>query len=341
MQVALKKNKRRTIVVVAEIIALAVFVIAFINFGSEKINPKQVFAFAGNIEAGTKITEKDLIRVPISSMTKTVDMIDATDFASVIGKYTMTDVYVNTIVYRQQLSDVNTSGTLGAQDLSNSLTISLPIDFTEGIAGDLKAGDRVNLLFKSSGAVADAQGNENEFYYAKIFMTGVPVYQVNTSDGYKFVSRANKFRNEVVSSSTDNVEDLTGSADVGDIASITLIVTPEQFEQIEARRLAGDIKFAKCFDETQAHETLGFVIGNYGKIFSGNANAETGNLQIVDSYTDDDPNKQQNINTNKGNVIGNQSVEEGEGTVWTSGEGTGEGSQGRYSPAGTGMTAVE
>lgn len=336
----MKKNKRRTIIVIAEIIALAVFVIMFINFGSEKINPKQVFAYANNIEAGTRISEKDLIRVPISAMTKTVDMVDASDFASIVGKYTTTNVYVNTIVYKQQVSDVNSSGTLQAQDLSNSVKISLPIDFIEGFAGDLKAGDKVNLLFKSTGSVNDAQGNANDFFYAKIFMTGVPVYQVNTSDGYKFVSRADRLRSETVTSNTENVEAITNNEDVGDIASVTLIVTPEQFEQIEARRMAGEIKFAKCFDETQAHETLGFVIGNYGKIFSGNANAETGNLLIVDSYTDDDPNKKENVNTNKGSVT-NPKAEEGEGSVWTSGEGTAQEPNSNHSAAGTGMTAVE
>ena len=70
------------------------------------------------------------------------------------------------------------------------------------------------------------------------------------------------------------------------ITSISLVVTPEQAEQIEARRLAGELKFVKRFLESESHETLGFVIGNYGKIFSGNANAETGSIQIIESFTD-------------------------------------------------------
>jgi pilus assembly protein CpaB len=79
-------------------------------------------------------------------------------------------------------------------------------------------------------------------------------------------------------------EDATEAPTYEAIASISLIVTPEQAEQIEARKLSGNIVFVKRFEESETHETLGFVIGQYGKLFAGNANAETGNIQVSDAF---------------------------------------------------------
>lgn len=319
----MKKNKKRIVSLTLQLIVLAIFVLTIFKYNSDKINPRQVFAYASNLEAGTRITESDLIRVPISSMTVTTDMVPADDYASIVGRYLKTDVFVNTLAYTQQLADTNSTGMLASLDLSNSVLISLPLDMIESLAGDIEAGDYVDLLFKSQGAAESAQGSENEFYYAKIFMRNLPVYQVNTTDGYKWVSRADMTVTDVNANPSEAGE-LTGN-ESGEMGSITLVVTPEQFEQIEARRLAGEIKIAKRFDETQNHETLGFVIGNYGKIFSGNANAETGNLQIVDSYVDDDPNNARDVNTAQGNVTLGDSEKNGNQTTITDGNGNGTG----------------
>jgi hypothetical protein len=48
--------------------------------------------------------------------------------------------------------------------------------------------------------------------------------------------------------------------------------------------LVGEIVFVKRFEESETHETLGFVMGEYGKLFAGNANAETGNIQVSDAF---------------------------------------------------------
>lgn len=297
------KTKRRTWVFVAEIIALLIFIFFFIKYGSDKINPDQVFAYSRNIVAGETIEETDLISVPISSMTRTADMITISEYASIVGKKAATNVYVNNIAYRSQLTDIDTQSNVINQDLSNKVLYSMPFDYIEGFAGNLKTGDTIDLLFTSTGSVSDGE-NENSFIYSKIFMRDIMIYNVNTGDGYKFVDHSELTESQVTTgtSETDGTMELTSSAP----ASITLILTPEQAEQLDARRVAGTIKFVKRFEETQTHETLGFVIGNYGKIFSGNANAETGNLQIVDSYTDDDPNGVDSINTSQGG-IGNTS----------------------------------
>lgn len=295
------KSKRRTLILCAQLVALLIFVFIFIKFGSDKINPEQVFAYSRDLSAGDKIAEEDLILVPISAMTRTSDMLTVSDAANVVGKRVATDVYTNNIVYVAQLTDIDESGTqVILQDLSNKILYSMPVDYVEGLAGHLKSGDRIDLMFTHTGSVSNGE-NENEFTYSKIFLREIMVYNVNTGDGYKFVDHSEIYEAEVeTASDTNNMLELTSS----EPASITLILTPEQAEQLNARRTVGSVKILKRFDETQTHETLGFVIGNYGKIFSGNANAETANLQIVDSYTDDDPNKRDSVNTNQGSLTG-------------------------------------
>ena len=292
------KTKRRTWVFIAEIIALIIFIFVFVKFGSDKVNPEQVFAYSRDMIQGETIEETDLISVPISSMTRTQDMITISEYASVVGKKVGADVFANNIVYRAQLTDIDEGGTIINQDLSNKILYSMPIEYIEGLAGHLKTGDKIDLLFTSTGNVSDGE-NENSFIYSKIFMRDIAVYNVNTGDGYKFVDHSNITEADIeTASDTNDMLEVTSS----EPTSITLILTPEQAEQLDARRTAGAVKILKRFEETQTHETLGFVIGNYGKIFSGNANAETGNLQIIDSYTDDDPNKIPGLNTNKGSV---------------------------------------
>lgn len=331
--------KRGTLILCAQLIALLVFVIIFIKFGSDKINPEQVFAYSRDLSAGDKIAEEDLIVVPISSMTKTIDMFTVADAANVVGKRVSTDVYTNNIVYAAQLTDIDESGSeVILQDLSNKVLYSMPVDYTEGVAGNLKAGDRIDLMFTHTGSVSDGE-NENSFTYSKIFMREIMIYNINTGDGYKFVDHSEIYEAEIeTASDTNNMLELTSS----EPTSITLILTPEQAEQLSARRAVGNVKLLKRFDETQTHETLGFVIGNYGKIFSGNANAETANLQIVDSYTDDDPNKRDSVNTNQGSLGTSEDGSQGNGRPGSTGNNNAQsGAQGgQVSGIATGTTTV-
>jgi len=198
----------------------------------------------------------------------------------------LTKVYANNIAYIPQLGNLDNGDRFSSMDLANSRLLSLPINFIEGVAGDFKKGDRLDLLFKGTGKVSNATaGEQSDFVYSKIFLQDIPIYQVNTPDGYKFTSHANVGQGEKLTADGVDLKGEQQSVSAGSqtIGSVTLLVTPEQAEQIEARRLNGDIKVLKRFPESQTHETLGFVIGNYGKVFSGNANAETGSLQVIDS----------------------------------------------------------
>lgn len=269
------KNKKKIVIALIQIVIMIVFVFSYKAYNDNSVKPVYVISYNRNIEPGVKITQQDLQKVPVSQATLNGNMFQATELSKIVGTYTNTKVYANNLAYKEQVGNINTVDKFASMDLSNKIVISLPMTLTEGVAGDFEAGDRVDILYSGTGESTNlVTGESEEFSYAKTFLRDIPVYQVNTTDGFKYVSRAN------VTPGEKYTEDDGGNAYAGELGSISLIVTPEQFEEIEARRNTGSIKISKRFEETENHETLGFVIGNYGKIFSGNANAETGRLQM-------------------------------------------------------------
>lgn len=271
------RNKKKLIVLFLQLVLIAAFVFTYKQYVDFSLEPTKVYGYARNLEEGVKITERDLVAISLSQMTLNSNMIEITNKNEVIGKYTTMPVLKHSIVYKGQLGDITSVDKFASLDLSNSRVISLPIDYTNGVAGDFKRGDRLDLMYSNGSAVANSGDSSTSFAYAKIFLQNVPVYQVNTGSGHMFTAHADKDMYAPVAQGET-------APTYEEITSISLIVTPEQAEQIEARQLTGNIRFVKRFEESETHETLGFVIGQYGKLFAGNANAETGNVQVSDAF---------------------------------------------------------
>jgi pilus assembly protein CpaB len=272
------RNKKKLIVLLIQIILILMFVFTYKQYVEFSLQPTEVYMYARNLDVGIKVTERDLITTPLSQMTLQNNMILAGNKNEVLGKYTTVKAIKNTIVYREQLGDISTVDKFASLDLSNSRVIALPASYETTVAGDLERGDRIDLMYTNGGATATTEEGSTSFAYAKIFMQNIPIYQLNTSDGFRFTGHANQDAYVV------NDDGTTTSQSYDGIASISLIVTPEQAEEIHARLLTGSIVFVKRFEESETHETLGFVIGEYGKLFAGNANAETGNIQVSDAF---------------------------------------------------------
>lgn len=301
------KNKKKLIVLFLQIILIAAFVFTYKQYVEFSLQPTEVYGYARGLDAGIKITERDLVAIPLSQMTLNSNMVTINDKNSVIGKYTRIPVVQYSIVYKEQLGDITSVDKFASLDLSNSRVISLPIEYVNGVSGDFKRGDRLDLMYSTAGATASSGGDDGvSFTYAKIFMQNVPVYQVNTASGYKFTAHADK---DMYSVPAEGEADATQGQTYEAIASISLIVTPEQAEQIEARKLSGNIVFVKRFEESETHETLGFVIGQYGKIFAGNANAETGNIQVSDAFVVKTPENAESTNNDVSFGTGNMEVD--------------------------------
>lgn len=272
------KNKKKIIVLALQIILIIGFVFVYRQYVDFNLQPTNVFGYARALDSGVKITERDLVEIPLSQMTLNSSMIRTENKNEVIGKYTTLKVVRGSIVYKEQLGDITSVDVFASLDLSNSRVIALPISYETGVGGDFERGERVDLLFKATGVVKGDDEEEFTFSYSKIFMQNIPIYQLNTSTGFKYTNHAG-----LDAYATDSDGNTTAQAYEAP-ATISLIVSPEQAEEIETRRLRGEIIFVKRFEESETHETLGYVIGEYGKIFAGNANAETSNVKVSDAY---------------------------------------------------------
>lgn len=302
------KNKKKIVILLIQLFAIVLFVISYKSYTDTIMKPIEVFMFSRNIEEGTKITEKDIVIGTVSSTNYNSSMILSSDASSIIGRYTTTKVFSSNYCYVEQFGDLNETDSFSSLDLSNARIISLPVDMLNDSGGYLGEGDKIDLIFSGQGESTivnvNSQNDENggssssgeAFYYSKVFMQDLIVYKVINNTGYKYLPKTNRFNGQAPEN-VDSILSGGGEIDSGSIGAVLLIVTPEQAEQLKTRQQVGTINILKRFDESETHETLGYVLGNYGKVFSGNANAETGSLQIISTIQDTDTKDETYINS--------------------------------------------
>ena len=296
------KNKKKLTILVIQLFVLIVFVFSYKSYTDTVVKPISVFMFANDLQEGAKIEEKDLVLTEVAANTYRKNMILASDASSIIGKYTTSRCFKDTICYTSQFGDLNTSNSMFASlDLTNTVLMSLSVDMND-VGGYLAPGDKINLIFTSNGSakIIDISSDSNDgsnqgdggnketsesFTFSKTFMQDVYIYDVIGGNGFKYIYKTDRYNGELPTGV--NVSDVA-TADNNSISYLLLIVSPEEAEEIKTRERVGDITVVKRFDETETHDTLGYVIGNYGKIFSGNANAETSSLQIISTIQDTD-----------------------------------------------------
>ena len=287
-------SKKRIFVIILQLLVIIVCGILFYTFAQKTIDPVNVYVYSKTIDnknyplktsmfgGGDAATEEaasnigaDVHMVTIPKNALTPNMV--TDPKDIEGKYLDSKVYAGQYVYKEQLVDEGNVDYFNTIDLKNYRKISIPVDYTTALSGNLKRGDKVDLIFSSEGDGKDSEGDDTTFTYAKTVLQDIPVYAVNTGDGYKFTDHSNKY-------DTSEMEDLTVTGteySTGELAILTLAVTLEQAEEIEARMKKGDIRIVGRFDESENYQTLGYVIGDYDKVFTGNVNAETNKASVT------------------------------------------------------------
>lgn len=318
------RNKKKMIILAIQILAVIIFVMSYKSYTDTVMKPINVYMWAREIGENIQIKESDIIVGKVSSTDYTANMILTSDAKSIIGSYTTSKVYPDTYIYYKQIGEANvTAADFANLDLTNARVISIPCSVANDAGADFSEGDKIDLIFTANGSATivnpqtengEQAGNSNtsdssSFTYSKFFMQDVTIYKTLTSSGYKTTKRADRFSGEQISG-VDTAEDV--QADSGGISTLLIIVTPEQAEEIKAREKTGDITIAKRFEQSETHETLGYVMGNYGKVFAGNANAETGSLQIVSTIQDTDTNTNNGDGAamlqNKSNVVADGSL---------------------------------
>lgn len=268
-------KRKRTLILALQLCLVIVTAFSFITYVQKEVQPVTVYMFSRDLAVNDQITEADIKAVSIPAKAVTSDFALKKD--DIVGKYVGAKVFANTFVYKKQLLEEGEIDPFESMDLSKLRKISLPISYVDGFGGNIKRGDRVDLIFTGSGRNKDENGNEQSFQYSKVFLQDVLVYNVTTADGTPYIDRS-----ESVNPNQNSVggEKIDTTANSGDLAVVTLAVTLDQAEEITARMNAGSIRLVARFDENQSYETLGFVLGEYSLIFTAPANVETSRATI-------------------------------------------------------------
>jgi len=261
------------IILFFQLVLIVGFSFSFYNYVQKEVQPVDVFVYNKDLDVNTQITASDITKVSVPSKAVTKDF--ALDPKEVVGKYVQTQVFANQFVYDKQLVDEGETDPFESMDLAKLRKISLPISYVEGFGGNISRGDKVDLVFTGQGTKQDETGMEQTFRYSKVFLQDVYVYGVTTDDGYQFQDRTQT--SGVVEDETEQIDTTSSSSE---LAVLTLAVTLEQAEEIRARMSSGEVSFLSRFDDNESYETLGFVLGDYEKVFSAPANAETGRTTI-------------------------------------------------------------
>lgn len=274
-------KKKRRIVLLIQIILVVLSVFLLIQYTNKQVELTDVYVYSRDInDVSDKLTKEDVkkVSIPITAISK--------DFAlkeeEIVGKHVDSKVRAGQYVYKNQLIELDEVDVFETMDLSEYRKISLPISFVDGFAGNIKRGDRVDLVYTGEGLKVDEESLEDkEYKYSKVFMQDVLVYSVNTDDGFKFVDRSQYTPNAFDEDEEEEIDD-------SEIATITLAVTLEQAEEIEVRTNAGIVRFLGRFNESESYETLGYTIGEYDEIQSGQGCGEVEIEKNIEENTEEE-----------------------------------------------------
>lgn len=272
-------KKKRLLVLFIQLALMVILAISFYSYVQKEVKPVKVYTYSQDLEKNESVT-LGVLEIPAKAVQEDMLLVNKNNKkAELEKKVVSTDVNAGQYVYSKQLMKATKVDKFETMDLSKYRKVSLPITFVDGFGGDVKRGDSLDLIFTGQGEKEEEGENSSvktNFQYSKAFLQDVLVYNVTTTTGYRFENHSGLREGEV----TEEGEEIQTSNGSEELAVVTLAVTLDQAEEIQARQAIGEISFASRFEENQSYETLGFVIGEYEKIFSAPANAETGRATI-------------------------------------------------------------
>lgn len=292
-------KKKKTIALILQIVITVAFIFSSYQYVQKTVADTPVYMFTRNISKNTQIGEDDVKVVNIPK--KALSNKNVFKKEDIVGKYVNTDVFAGNLAYKNQIIDEGEIEIFEKLDLTKMRKISLPVNYLESFGGDLRRGDRVDLAYIGTGSKKlDEFGEQEQFTYSKTFLQDVLVWNVVTGDGYKYVPK-NQYSKTELAAETEKYEGgekIEISPNEGELKIVTLMVTLEQAEEINARLNTGKIRLIGRFDESESYETLGYVLGDYGKIFTGSANVETSRTTINENIEKGGTNNKAKIENN-------------------------------------------
>lgn len=277
------KNKKALITLLVQFVVVAVLGFLIYTYVQTQIQPITVYEYKERTLVNTVIDEaifkQNLQTKVIAKRDFTPNMVRTKE--ELIGKAVNTTLYPNQLVYSEYLIEVEDIDIFKTMDLSSYRKVALPINYLESFGGNIKPGEMVDLFFVGKGVKTDDEGNQTPFNYSKQFLSEILVYRVLTEDGYRY----NDHSHLAIGENPKDVETvkLDGSnLYEGDLGMMVILVTPDELEELYVRLATGYVKVVGRFRESKTVETVGFVSGEYEKIFLGNGNAETARTSVTE-----------------------------------------------------------
>lgn len=237
----------------------------FYVYTQNQIEPVKVYQFSRDIAPNTKISASDLIEVEIPK--KAVNPTFELSPKEIVGKYNSTKVFKNEYVVKPNVVNKENIDPFESIDLTKLRKVSIPVSYTEGIGGNVKRGDRIDLVY-----VGQESKDGKSYSYSKTFMSDVLVYAATTSEGYEYRDRTQNIKGD---QAVQEGEELETPQDTGELAQLILAVTLDQAEEITARLNTGEVRIVGRFNDSQNYDSPGYIHGDFSKVFSGEGMAES------------------------------------------------------------------
>lgn len=301
-------KKKKFKILLIQLLLLVVAIVGILIYITTQQQQVQIYEFSRTIKfdnVNYAVTANDIKAVKV--LAADVKSNNINDANSIIGKYIVGDVYVDTPVTTDQLSvdpPVTTTDVLKAEAAYKKITI--PITYQTSFAGDLKSGDHVDLAFvntdsgettsrtttmnkeaqTTSTQAVNTQTTSLKYTTAKIFLQDIAVYQVYAADGSVYVRKEtdpttlHQYNGELAQAgSTGTTEQQTNYAAP---AYAVLSVTGPQYEEITARMYMGIVQLVGRFEGSQNNDTSGYIVAKNGDavIYAGEGTLEE-NPQLI------------------------------------------------------------
>lgn len=262
-------KKNRIAILIGEIGLVFICAGGFYVMNQKQVQPMEVYQYSRDIPMNTQISASDLKKVTIPTKSVNTSIL-ARDSKSIIGKCVDTKVFAGENVMKKQLVDKTETDPFVDMDLTKYRKISVPINYVDGLGGNLKHGDRVDLVYTASGK----KTGQGEFQYSKVFLQNIPVFSVTTDSGTPYTDKS-EVQPKKPDNKTEEGKDISTGGENGKMATLTLAVTLDQAEQISARLKSGTIRVIGRFGDSKDAQSTGYIIGDYDKINAGAGLAET------------------------------------------------------------------
>lgn len=269
------KNNKKLAVLLVEISLVGFFSIGMYSYMQKELSPVEVYVYKNKIVKNSEIELSDLRTKTIPVKAKDSGFLTEKDIENIRdgGMVASTDVEPGQYAYSNQIKPGDKIDPFETIDLTTYRKISIPVTYETSMAGEIKRGDKVDLVF--TGSVMSQ--NEDEGSYAKTFMQDVLVYSVTTGEGFEYVSHSHLKKSESIVPADGDSGDTIPAEDLTAPALVTIAVPLNQAEEILARLEKGTVKILGRFEESEYTNSPGFVYGvsSPNNLFVGEKNVET------------------------------------------------------------------